>query len=95
MELFPLEKCFFYLVAEEGCIRNEPNSDEPPSELQPGNIGCLIFQGGWCALCVCVCFVFQSQALLSGLPCGTLGGEAPLSLSSSLGLLSAPPLPQS
>ena len=73
----------------------------PTSELEPGNIGYLVFQGDQCALCVCVCvcvcvcIVFQSQALLSGLLCGSLGGEAPLSLSSSLGLLSAPILPQS
>lgn len=65
MELFPLEKCFFYLVAEEGCVRNEPNSDEPPSELQPGNIGCLIFQGAGVHF-VCACVLF-SRAKLSSL----------------------------
>ena len=42
----------------------------PTSELEPGNIGYLVFQGDQCALCVCVCvcvYVLFFRAKLSSL----------------------------
>lgn len=57
MELFPLEKCFFYLVTEEGYIRNEPNSDEPHLRVTAWKYWVSDFSRGLvCTLCVCVLF---------------------------------------